>query len=121
MSAGHIQIIKGLCYILAQIVGAQRRCLQRPAVTLAVCSLLLTPFTRLCIHLGACCHLIATGTAEVLKVICVHVLPAGAIFASLLIAGLVPTSYIGMGNGGTGCFGGVSSDISNGAELLKRP
>ena len=36
----------------------------------------------------------------------------------MLIAGLVPTSRIGMGNGGTGCFGGVESAISNGAELL---
>lgn len=58
MITGHIQIIKGICYIVAQIVGS--------------------------------------------------------IFASLLIAGLVPGSYIGMGNGGTGCFGGVSSDITNG-------
>jgi hypothetical protein len=35
----------------------------------------------------------------------------------MLIAGLVPTSRIGMGNGGTGCFGGVTPDISNGAVL----
>lgn len=37
----------------------------------------------------------------------------------MLIAGLVPTSRIGMGNGGTGCFGGVTPDITNGADLLQ--
>lgn len=42
---------------------------------------------------------------------------AGSVFASLMIAGLVPTSYVGMGNGGTGCFGGVNPGITNGAPV----
>ncbi len=38
----------------------------------------------------------------------------GSVFGMLLVAGLVPAAYIGMGNKGVGCFGPTSSDISTG-------
>ncbi|DBA82268.1 TPA: hypothetical protein ACH3X2_000536 [Trebouxia sp. C0005] len=37
----------------------------------------------------------------------------GSVFGSLLIAGLIPDSYIGMGNKGTGCFA-PSAELTNG-------
>lgn len=69
-----------LVYITANISGGHLN----PAVTLA------TVFTG---HIS-----VLKGFAYIFMQIC------GACFGILMVAGLVPGSYIGMGNSGTGCF-----------------
>ncbi len=137
MITGHITILKGLAYVLAQLVGSvfgsllivRNFCMKATAVIqhtlLYACPHVLhcdcpcdwpPEHAMSCTFLGRRSHWLhcscSAGRFVSSKLF-------ETILAPLAQAGLVPGSSIGMGNGGTGCFypgAGINNGVPDAAD-----
>ena len=135
--AGHIQILKGCCYVLSQVVGAVfasliivRFCSSCKSPGLVARAVLVLFWRRYMVSVSTYSSRgLTLGHWHYYFCLCVLVCKAVSTehneirgtscnFACVLAqAGLVPGSHIGMGNSGTGCFA-PGAGVSNGVDLL---